>query len=286
MKPFYEDISGRQGLQSFVAYELEVPAFEFKWHYHPEYELTLIVQGSGKRRVGDNHENFGPGDLVLIGPSMPHTWVSDPLEKECRAVVVQFPESFVQSFFQFPEFEKAAAMLKESRQGLVFPGEHPARQMLGDLAGLNAAERFTRLFSILEHLSRQRWEVLASEDFTPATGGGNETRINKVCRYVHRNIDRRFTLEEVAGLVYLSEPAFCKFFKRATGKTFSDYVNDVRIGRASALLVSSDFPVSAIAYRCGFENMSYFNRIFLRKKSINPKAFRERFFRIKESPTD
>lgn len=280
MKPFYEDISGRRGVQSFVAYLLEVPAFEFKWHYHPEYELTLILQGSGKRLVGDSHETFGPGDLVLIGPSMPHTWVSDPAETDCKAIVIQFPEAFVRSFFSFQELEGVGEMLKTCRQGLVFPGKHLGGQMVADLTGLSASERFVRLFSVLEHLSRQGWEILASEDFIPVTGGDNETRINKVCRYVHRNIDRRFSLEEVAGLVFLSGPAFCKFFKRATGKTFSDYVNDVRVGRACSLLTGTDQPISTIAYSCGFENMSYFNRIFLRKKSINPKAFRESFFHV------
>lgn len=282
MKPIFEDISGRQGDQSFVAYRLEVPAFEFKWHYHPEYELTLITRGTGKRLVGDSHESFGADDLVLIGPSMPHTWVSDPLETDCQAIVIQFPASFVRSFFQFQELEGVGSMLNESGRGLVFPGKHAARQMLVELVGLNPSERFTQLFSVLEYLSRQDREALASEDFIPATGSGNETRINKVCRYVHRNIDRRFTLQEMAGLVYLSEPAFCKFFKRAMGKTFSDYVNDVRIGRACALLTGSDQSVGSIAYNCGFENMSYFNRVFLRKKSINPKAFRESFFRVNQ----
>jgi len=280
MKPFFEDISGRQGAQSFVAYVLDVPAFEFKWHYHPEYELTLILRGSGKRLVGDNHENFAPGDLVLIGPSMPHTWVSDPMEADCRAIVIQFPAAFVQSFLHFQELGSVGLMLEQSGQGLVFPGEHRARQLLEELVQLEPAERLIRLCAILEYLSRQGRELLASEDFNPVTGTENETRINKVCRYVHRNLDRRFTLEEVAGLIYLSGPAFCKFFRRATGKTFSDYVNDVRIGRACALLTGTDQPVSAIAYSCGFENMSYFNRIFLRKKSINPKAFRSNFFKL------
>ncbi|PZR28446.1 MAG: hypothetical protein DI535_06085 [Citrobacter freundii] len=285
MKPFYEDLSGRQGAQSFVAYLLEVPAFEFKWHYHPEYELTLILQGSGKRLVGDSHENFGPGDLVLIGPSMPHTWVSDQLETDCKAIVIQFPEVFARSFSGFRELDSVEAMLKDCRQGVCFPGEHSARRLLEDLTMLSPSERFIQLISVLEYLSRQRRKTLASEDFNPVTGGDKEARINKVCRYVHRNIDRRFSLDEVAGLVFLSGPAFCKFFKRAMGKTFSDYVNDVRIGRACSLLTSTDQPISTIAYSCGFENMSYFNRIFLRKKSINPKAFRESFFHVNQPLT-
>lgn len=282
MKPYYEDIAIRKGQKTFLAYSMEVPSFEFKWHYHPEYELTLITAGSGKRLVGDSHESFGAGDLVLIGPSMPHTWVSDPFLDRCSAVVVQFPEAFLQPLIQFREFEAVRTMLNESKSGLVFPGEQP-RGLLEHIADLPGPEQLISLYTVLEYLSRQPRKVLASQDFIPVVGSGSETRINKVCRYVQRNIDRKFRLDEVAGLIHLSESAFCKFFKRATGKTFSDYVNEVRISRACALLTGSDQSIGAIAYACGFENLAYFNRVFLRKKSINPKAFRERFFQLNSS---
>lgn len=280
MKPFYEDITSKKGTQSFLAYQLNVPGFEFKWHYHPEYELTLILAGSGKRLVGDSHENFGPGDLVLIGPSMPHTWVSDPLEADCSAIVIQFPAAFIRAFLDFPEFKKLADLLDLSARGLCFPGKPYLQEALCRLPVSTGPEKIVQLLSILEQLSQQQPVILASQNFTPVTGGENETRINKVCRYVQRNIDRKIGLDEVAGLVNLSEAAFCKFFRRATGKTFSDYVNDVRISRACALLTGSDQPIGTIAYSCGFENLAYFNRVFLKKKSINPKAFRQNFFRF------
>lgn len=280
MKPFYEDIGSKKGNQSFLAYQLDVPLFEFKWHYHPEYELTLIIEGSGKRLVGDSHENFGPGDLVLIGPSMPHTWVSDPMEKDCSAIVIQFPTAFINAFLSLPEFKKLVELLDLSARGLYFPGKPALWKALCRLPALPGPEKIVQLLSILEQLSQQQPLILASQNFIPVTGGENETRINKVCRYVQRNIDRKIGLDEVAGLVNLSEAAFCKFFRRATGKTFSDYVNDVRISRACALLTGSDQPVGAIAYSCGFENLAYFNRVFLKKKSINPKAFRQNFFRF------
>lgn len=285
MKPFYEDISSKKGGQSVLAYRLDVPAFEFKWHYHPEYELTLITAGSGKRVVGDSHENFGPGDLVLIGPSMPHTWVSDLAEQDCSAIVVQFPGSFTDTVTGFPEFGKVAALLELSSRGLCFPGKPELQQMLCALPAGAGPAKIIGLFSILEQLSQQQPVILASQGFVPVTGSENETRINKVCRYVQRNIDRKIHLGEVAGLIHLSESAFCKFFRRATGRTFSDYVNDVRVSRACALLTGSDQPIGAIAYSCGFENLAYFNRVFLKKKSISPKAFRRDFFRFNSKQT-
>ena len=280
MKPFFEDIATKKGSQSFLAYRLDVPAFEFKWHYHPEYELTLIIEGSGKRLVGDSHESFGPGDLVLIGPSMPHTWVSDPGGPNCAAIVVQFPASIINAMLGFPEFEKLSNLLRLAARGLCFPGKNELADELCQLPVKEAAVKVISLFSILERLSQQPAVRLASQEFTPVVNGENETRINKVCRYVQRNIDRKIQLEEVAGLIHLSQPAFCKFFRRATGKTFSDYVNEVRISRACALLTGSDQPIGSIAYDCGFENLAYFNRVFLKKKSINPKGFRRNFFQF------
>jgi AraC-like DNA-binding protein len=275
MKPFFENIPDKQGEQSFLAYKMDVPAFEFKWHYHPEFELTLILSGKGKRLVGDSHETFGAGDLVLIGPSIPHTWVSDPSESNCSAIVIQFPEKLIAPFLKLPEMSKLAEMLDASRRGLFFPDSYP---YLEELATLPGPERFLRLILSLEQLSRQHSISLVSQNFSPTIGNDTENRVNKVGRYIIRNIDRKITLEEAASLVHLSLPAFSRFFKRATGKTFSDYVNEARISQACALLTETDLPVGEIAYRCGFENMAYFNRTFLRKKSINPKAFRDNFF--------
>lgn len=283
MKPFFENIPSRLGDQSFLAYRMDVPAFDFKWHYHPEYELTVIISGRGKRLVGDSHESFGPGDLVLIGPSVPHTWVSDPLETNCAAVVIQFSEDFIRPFLLFPEMVELAEMLERSRHGLFFPKGMPG---LEELPGLPPAKRVLALPAFLEQLSRQSSEILVSQNFSPFMGTSTESRVNKVCRYVLRNLDRKLTLDEVAGLVHLSLPAFSKFFKRATGKTFSDYVNEIRVSRACGFLTGSDLSVGEIAYRCGFENLAYFNRVFLRKKGTNPRAFRDHFFDRNAANTD
>ncbi len=211
---------------------------------------------------------------------MPHTWVSDPMEELCSAIVIQFQAAFIDMVMGFPEFGQLKALLDLSGRGLSFPGKPLLEEMICGLPGSMGAGRIILLFQILEQLSQQDSIALASQNFIPATTGDNETRINKVCRYVLRNIDRKISLQEVAGLVHLSEAAFCKFFRRATGKTFSDYVNDLRVSRACALLTGSDQPIGSIAYSCGFENLAYFNRVFLKRKSINPKRFRHDFFRF------
>lgn len=279
MKAAYEDIDSKKGDASFLAYELVVPFFPFKWHYHPEYELTLIVKGSGKRMVGDSHMNFEAGDLVLIGPDMPHTWVSDDQRKRNRssAIVIQFSEHFIGSLTQPVELAAISRLLADSTDGLSFPQQFTkkVREQVQALPSRKGVEKVTGLLTILDQLATQRKTRLASPYYTGVKGKENENRLNKICRYLQRHASEKLTVSSVAALIHLSDSAFCKFFKRATGKTFSDYVNEVRIGFACQQLSESDKPVAGIAYECGFESLTYFNRVFLRKKGVTPRQFRK-----------
>ena len=179
---------------------------------------------------------------------------------------------------QHREFHCLKGLLEQAKRGLYFPGQ--ATTNLGEqvkaLAGKEGIEKITGLLSILDTLSGQKAQLLASPYFQPVRGEENEHRINKVCRYVQKHSTGKISLPEAARLIHLSESAFCKFFKRATGKTFSDYVNDIRIGHACHLLTESDQPIGAIAHDAGFETLTYFNRIFLKKKGLRPTEFRRR----------
>lgn len=275
MKAVYEDIASKKGNESLLAYSFSVPAFEFKWHYHPEYELTLITKGSGKRLVGDSYENFQTGDLVLLGPDLPHTWASDEINaKDVSAIVIQFSESFIDSFIKLSEFTKISSLLAASSRGLFFPD---AITMFSDIELLpesSGIEKVTSLLTILQKLTEQKCVTLSSEYFNAVKGEETETRINKVCQFIQRNTSKNITLEQTADLIHLSKSAFSKFFKRATGKTFSDYVNDMRIGNACYLLTDTDKAINEVAFETGFESLTYFNRVFLRKKGITPREFR------------
>jgi AraC-like DNA-binding protein len=227
VKAQFEDIPSKKGNASFVAYGFALPSFEFKWHYHPEYELTLITDGSGKRLVGDSYENFDPGDLVLIGPGLPHTWSSMKRpKKKSSAIVIQFSEEFIASFLSLPEFKKIRELLAFSGRGLFFKGHKNVREDIEQLPARSGVDRITSLLNILQRLSTQKNIALSSEYFSAAKSRENENRINKVCQYVQKYASGKINLEQTAALIHLSPSAFCKFFKRATGKTFSDYVND------------------------------------------------------------
>lgn len=272
MRASFEDIDSKRGGNSYMAYRYGVPAFPFQWHYHPEYELTLILEGSGKRMIGDSYENFFPGDLVLLGPHLPHTWVSDTAS---AAVVVQFSEAFVAPLVQYPECERIRKMLARSGQGLRFPAKPALLDAVQRLPARKNAGRITGLLEVLQVMAVSAAQPLASPYFQPVRGRKAEGRINKVCQHIQKHSAEDLPLQEIAALVNLSESAFCKFFKRTTGKTFSDYLVDIRVGHACHLLAESDDPISEIAYRSGFDSLTYFNRVFLRKKGLRPREFRK-----------
>ncbi len=275
MKALYEDIASKKGNDSFLVYSFTVPFFEFKWHYHPEYELTLITKGIGKRLVGDSYENFETGDLVLLGPDLPHTWSSGEIKnKKVSAVVIQFSEDFIQRFLTLYEFDKVSSLLASADRGLFFPKAGKLQPELEMLTKLSGVEKITALLQIFQKLTAQKYSTLSSEYFNAIKGEETESRINKVCQYIQQHAAKDVTLEQVASLIHLSRSAFSKFFKRATGKTFSEYVNDIRIGNACYLLTESDKAINEIAYETGFDSLTYFNRVFLKKKRVTPRQFR------------
>ncbi len=278
MRPKLEKVSEKKGQHSFVAFELRLPRFDFFWHYHPEYELTLIDEGRGRRLVGDSHESFEHGDLVLIGPDLPHTWVSDGGEEEgCTAVVLQFSVHFMARFIALEEFSAVSKLLVKARQGIVFKGEKSALltahiKLLPQKSGV---DKIIGLLHILGALTQIPHNTLASPWYQPPKGHENENRLNRVCQYVQNHSSEKLTIQKAASLIHLSPAAFCKFFKRITGKTFSDYVNDIRIAHVCSQLATTDKAISEIAYDCGFETLSYFHRVFLKKKGVQPRQFRE-----------
>jgi AraC-like DNA-binding protein len=188
--------------------------------------------------------------------------------------VIQFSESFVKPFTELPEFKRIENLLTLSARGLFFSDRIKLREQLERLPYLSGVEKITALFNILSKLSLQKSTRLSSEYFSAVKGQENENRINKICQYIQRNASRTITLEQTAAIIHLSPSAFCKFFKRATGKTFSDYVNDIRIGNACHLLTESDKTIGEIAHETGFESLTYFNRMFLKKKKVTPRHFR------------
>lgn len=276
MKAQLEDIPSVKGNSSFYAYRFQVPFFEFKWHYHPEYELTYIIKGNGYRIVGNTYENFTDGDLVLLGSNLPHTW-SGKLDSNdySDAVVIQFSMEFISSFLGYNESILINDMLKNSFRGISFEASEVIFSKIIDLTKSKGVDRILNLVSILDLLSKEQARLIAPNTFHNVLSKKSELRINKVCLFIQNNFYTKISLKQVADLIHLTESNFCKFFKKATGKTYSDYLNELRINEACRLLVQSEKTISQISFDCGFETLSYFNRVFLNKKGFTPSTYRK-----------
>jgi AraC-like DNA-binding protein len=275
MKAQLEDIPSKQGGASFYHTKISVPAFEFKWHYHPEYELTYILKGNGYRVVGNSHEQFVTGDLVLLGSKLPHTWWGKNEDgSPSEAIVIQFSSAFIEPFLKLNEGQAIKDLLAQAAKGIRFESDGLFVQKLGSLGQTKELESVLALLSLLQDLTAKPATILCPDSYHNVISKKFETRINKVCTYIQNHYAESISLKQVSDLVYMSESNFCKFFKKATSTTFSDYLNDLRINEACHLLLSSEDNVSKIANDCGFESLSYFNRVFLKKKQVTPSGFR------------
>ena len=277
MKAQLEDIPTEKGNSSFYAYRFQVPFFEFKWHYHPEYELTYIVNGSGYRIVGNSYEYFSSGDLVLLGSNVPHTWTSklqDDIPSE--AVVIQFSKEFIASFLSLNESKSINSMLAASERGIGFAIDEALSSKIIAVTETTGMNRVLKLIALLDELSQKPMNCIAPNAFHTIVSQKSEVRINKVCLFIQNNFHHKIALKEVANLIHVTESNFCKFFKKATGKTYSDYINEIRINEACRLLAQSEKTINQIAFECGFETLSYFNRVFLSKKEVTPSKYRSK----------
>ncbi len=277
MKAELEKVAPGINKPVLVAYHMSLPFLEFYWHHHPEFELTYKINVSGKRIIGDSYKEFYPGDLVLIGSDLPHTWVSNKKEKKrnCNFVVIQFSSSLFANLSTLSEFESIKRLLQNSKHGLHFKNSAPLKDKILALPNKTDFEKITDLIWILGELAKQKGTKLASSDYDISQAKNNEQRINKVCTYLEENFSKTITVSNAAAIINISQSAFCKFFKRTTGKTFSDYLNDIRIGHACYQLLETDKQISAIARNAGYDSVSYFNRVFTKKKNSSPREFRK-----------
>ena len=283
MNPFLEAISPGPDA-SFAARQFSLKAFNVGWHFHPEIELTLIVRGQGKRFVGDHIANFQRGDLCLLGPNLPHTWLSDPPspgDGGVESIVVQFlPDCLGYDFFDRPEMRTVSRLLKHARQGLKFEGatRDTVEQHLQRLVTAPPFERMMMLLEVLHMLAGSRsGQALSSRGFAPSTTEGDRRRIDEVSRFILDHLDEPLRLEDAADVTHLSASAFSRFFRRATGKSFVRYVNELRVARACRLLTETEKPITAIAFEAGFGNLANFNRRFREIKQLRPREFRNQF---------
>jgi AraC-like DNA-binding protein len=272
---------------SFYAYERIASQFPFNWHYHPEFELTLITDSEGQRMVGDGICDYRAGDLVLLGPNLPHSYRSWPAgtkaRKKDRAIVIQFREKcFGAHFFELPELKPVQQMFQRSALGLAFGDTEAVKRVAGPIRkipSLAPARRLVSLVSVLVELAAEtEAQTISTETLLPLCHAEDQRRIDRICSYLHQNSNHRIDFTGLTRTVHLSQAALCRFFKRATGRTMTTYINQLRIGAAAQLLANSDLSVLEIGFRVGFGNYSNFNRQFKRIKGVTPLSLRRGFY--------
>lgn len=257
--------------------------FDFPLHYHEEYELNLILNAKGAKRVIGGHiEVIDDIELVLIGPNLYHAWFTHQCQSdEITEVTIQFHKDlFDDKFLKRNQLSFIKNMLDRSQRGILFSHETIAglKERLLSLDKKTGFDSVLELLSIMHDLSISRnMRTLSDPSFTNEKFNYNSRRIEKVFEYMNNNYNRQVSLAEVSRIANMPEASFSRFIKKRTGKTFIDSLNEIRLGHASRMLIDTTNTVAEIAYKCGFNNISNFNRIFKRKKFCIPKEFRETY---------
>jgi AraC-like DNA-binding protein len=272
--------------QSFLARKFDEWGFDAPYHFHPEYELTSITKGTGKRYIGSHMEDFMSGDLVLIGPNLPHCWKLKTAEEghNAGAIVIQFNEIFLgDEFFNQPELQEIKKLFKRSVSGISFNGstQVAVNKALSSLIyEENNFNKMIILLNILQNLSLSNEYTLLDQNQSIAERSITEQeRINPVFAYLVENFRQQVSLEVAAGIANMTTNAFCKYFKKITRKTFVETIIDYRINYATQQLVQTDKPISDIAFESGFGDVSHFYKTFKSKMYLSPLNYRKKFMR-------
>jgi AraC-like DNA-binding protein len=264
---------------SFRWFERRDRHFAFHWHYHAEYELTLITRGRGRRFVGDHTAAYGPLDLVLIGPELPHTWSTpaDGARDSQKAIIVQFGKL---PALAAPEFAASSRMLSRSSNGLAFSPEvsRRAARLLRTMRNQAPLPRFLSLLALLELLAGDdRAEPLSGPRFVAGRDEASNRRLDAVCSHLAEHYTGTVEQPAVAALAGMTVSAFSRFFKRMTGRTFTAYLQELRIGHACDLLLASERRITDIAFASGFESLTNFNECFARLRHMTPRQYRRSY---------
>ena len=266
-KPTLEKISPNFGssilVKKHTEFLKEIKAF---WHFHPEIELVYVNKGKGKTHIGNHLSYFNNSQLLLIGANLPHNGFTDRLTTNGSETLVQFkPEFLGDTFFEIPEMKPIHILFEKAKKGIVFGVK--TKQKLGikieKLTEKKCCKQVVIILEILHTLSKSEdYTILNADGFAFEAQPQNNNKIDEIFKYINENFNQHISLDEIAGLVSMTVPAFCRFFKKSTGKTFTKLVNEYRVVHATKLLSESQSSITDICFECGFNNFSHFNKLF------------------------
>lgn len=285
-KPFFEKVTTPTDASWALLdrrLDNEIP---FEWHHHPEFELTLTLNSRGQRYIGDSIEAYDDGDLVLIGPNLPHTWNSAEKIEATEphiALVLWFKREWIEALIKLlPELKPLEHLLSSASRGIVFSSEisrqvRPIIEAIPPLAPLERLQKFLEVMAALINETNPRYLTLSVSDEQLSETAPEKERIELILNYIHTHYQATISNTELAELAGLSLSGFHRLFRRHLRMTVTDYISQLRIGEACALLINTQQPISYISNIVGYDNLANFNRQFKALKNVTPRDFRSRF---------
>jgi len=283
MNTLYREITPLSPDDCFTVFSRFKSGFDFPLHSHDEYELNFITHAQGaKRIVGYHMGEIDDPELVLVGGNLPHAWFTHHCASQnIHEITIQFHKDlFDEKFLGRNQLGSIKSLLQRSVQGILFSNE-TINQVVPRLESLTRRKGFDsvlELMSILQELSvSPDMQILSQASPVEIRPDMKSRRLEKVFDFMRNNYDKNLSLNDVAEVVNMPEVSFSRFFKKRTGRTFIESLNDIRLGHATRMLIITTHTVAEVSYKCGFNNLSYFNRIFKRKNGCTPSAFRENY---------
>ncbi len=287
MKPIFARIPEITDNDVFAYRETTLPYFSTEFHFHKECQMVYILESEGKRVIGDNIETFSKDELIFLGPDIPHVWhnerfyfENDNPETRAHSIALFFdPAKLVDMLTKFGSIKEVEAFLLLSRRGVKFTGttKDELKDMMLDIPNHDGIGRLDLLLKMLRIMSKSK-EItpLATEGYINTYHHRDNERIDRVFKFIFGNFHKDIQLDEVAKVANMNKQAFCRYFKMRTQKTFIEFVNQIRINHACKMIETRNVAISTLAYECGFNSLSNFNRFFKEVKGITPREFKKR----------
>lgn len=256
--------------------------FDAPWHYHKDYELTYIIKSSGIRYAGNSIDHFVPGDLVFIGENVPHCWKNEKgYSNGVKSACVQWDSNVLDTFISSNiELKSIHKLLEASRFGVKFTNiafNKTISKRLEKLCDSKPEKRIIDLLDILLELANcDHKELLSIEGTRYKFSEKSDSRIMSILNYIDEKYQEKITIQDMADLTFMTRGAFCKYFKKQFNRSFTNYLNEIRIRKVCLLLQETDNKLLDLAYRCGYENMSFFHRQFKKYLSMTPMEYRKK----------
>jgi AraC-like DNA-binding protein len=289
MKPHFLRVAVTPQNSFSVRHDI-LPTFRGIWHYHPELELHYVIKGEGVRFIGDNISNFSPGEILLLGETLPHCWrckdeyFQPDSGLNVEVIVIHFlPDCLGRYLLNLPEAYLLPKLFEKAKSGMVIGGKAKIElaKLMRQAVNATNLDRIIIFLSILKTLAE-------SETYDPITLSHSEfhqsnesdtIRLNKVCSYTLSNYKTDISLQKIAAIGNLSVTSFCRYFKLMTKKTYSDFLTEIRISHACRLLIEDKLPIEVLCFECGFNNVSNFYRHFKKVTQISPLEYKRRYLK-------